>query len=443
MNIEPARTLKDIPKVTEPTPLKGEALKTFYVETDPARDPDFPTSNRLQEYLYESPPPLRLLFASHPGAGKSTELNRLMDHSKNEFWFVYFSVREELNIDTLTSADLILALMEKLYQQGRAEQLIRDKRVIEPIRSWLNEIVKESNIRKKVNAEANVGVGIDGLLAQIVGVIANIKETFLLSHESAETVRQVLKPRIAELRDYCNQVIVEIMQNLAQTEPNRKLLIIVDDTDKLDIDVAQQMFVNHSALLSDLHAPIIYTVPLFLIHSPDRVRLESYFDTLTLPMIKTFTTTGKAHESGRQVLRDIVYSRISSSLIDSDALNDAITKTGGILRDLLRVIQNASQIARYADERQITVGAVRSSLNRLKTFYSNSVYGRGDVSTEDLYKKMVDVFHARHGRVPLDERLRLLLYAQAVIEYNGHGWYKLHPLMEEVLKEMGRLDGVA
>jgi hypothetical protein len=86
---------------------------------------------------------------------------------------------------------------------------------------------------------------------------------------------------------------------------------------------------------------------------------------------------------------------------------------------------------------------VRSSLNRLKTFYSNSVYGRGDVSTEDLYKKMVDVFHARHGRVPLDERLRLLLYAQAVIEYNGHGWYKLHPLMEEVLKEMGRLDGVA
>lgn len=443
MNIEPARTLKDIPKVTEPAPLKGEALKTFYVETHPARDPDFPTSNRLQEYLFESPPPLRLLFASHPGAGKSTELNRLMDQSQDDFWFVYFSVRKELNIDTLTSADLILALMEKLYQRGSAEQLIRDKRVIEPIRSWLSEIVKESNIRKKSTAEASVGAGIDGLLAQIIGIIANIKETFVLSHESAETVRQVLKPRIAELRDYCNQVIVELMRNLQQTKPRQKLLIIVDDTDKIDIDVAQKMFVNHSALLSDLHAPIIYTVPLFLINSPDRVRLESYFDTLTLPMIKTFKTTGREHEDGRQVLQDIVYTRISNSLIETDALKDAITKTGGILRDLLRVIQNASQIARYADEKQITQRAVRSSLNRLKTLYSNSVYGRGEVSTEDLYTKMVEVFHAKHGRVPLDERLRLLLYTQAVIEYNGHGWYKLHPLMEEVLKEMGRLDGVA
>lgn len=443
MRSELARTLIDIPKVTEPIPLKGEALDKFYIETDPARDPDYPTSNRLHDYLYESPPPLRLLYASHPGAGKSTELNHLMENSKKDFWFVYFSVREELKIDTLTSVDLILALMEKLYQRGREEQLIRDKRVIEPIRSWLSEIVKESNIRKKVNAEANVGVGIDGLLAQIIGIIANIKESFSLSHESAEMVRQVLKPRVGELRDYCNQVIAEVRHNLEKATPQQKLLIIVDDTDKLDIDVARQMFVNHSALLSDLHAPIIYTVPLFLIHSPDRVRLESYFDTLTLPMIKTHIPSGAPYESGQQVLKDIIYSRIASSLIEPSALNDVIVKTGGILRDLLRVIQSASQIARYTGEEHISLRAVRSSLDRLRSFYSNSVYGRGDISTEDLYTKMVEVHHARHGRVPLDERLRLLLYTQAVIEYNGRGWYKLHPLMEEVLKEMGRLDGVA
>ena len=45
--------------------------------------------------------------------------------------------------------------------------------------------------------------------------------------------------------------------------------------------------------------------------------------------------------------------------------------------------------------------------------------------------------------MPPDDTLQLLLYTQAVIEYNGRGWYDLHPLMRENLQEMGYLDGVA
>lgn len=439
MPVERAETLQEVQFVTEPSPLRDESLDKFYVPTDSARDKSFPPSNVLRDYLYGKPHPRRLLFASHPGAGKSTELNRLMGKTEEDFWFVYFSARQELDLATLTHVDLILALMEKLYQRGWEEKLIKDKNVIEPVRRWLAEIILESKISREGAVDTEASIGLDGILAQVVGLMARVRTVFSLSYESAENVRQILKPRIVDLRNYCNQIIAEIALNLEQKAPKKRLIIIVEDTDKLDVEIARHLFVQHTGLLADLQATIIYTVPLFLIHSPDRQRLESYFDTLTLPMIKTYTPDHERFEEGWQILHQIIVNRLNTNLIAPEALELAIEKTGGVLRDLLRVIQSASQFAHYAESDQITEQAVRYSLDRLKRNYRNSIYGNGSISTDHLYKKIKEVAAAPAGSVPLDAALQLLLYTQVVIEYNGRGWYALHPLMHEALQEMGML----
>lgn len=440
-----AEALSEIRQATDVGPLDGEALNEFYVLADPARDPLLPPSGVLRDLLYETPPPLRLLFASHPGAGKSTELNRLMMEAQADFWFVRLPTPQMLDIATLTHVDLILAMMETLYEIGRKESLIKDRRVIEPVRGWLREVVRETKIARDEELEAEVGVGLDGLLAQVVGLQAKLRSAFSLSHESAKTVRQVLQPRIAELRQYCNQVLVEIASHLNERQPRRRLVLIVEGTDKLDVPVARQLFVEHTGLLADLQTSIIYTVPLFLIHSADRKRLESYFETLTLPMIKTHTPQGAQFALGWQVLREIVDRRLDvERLISPEALNLAIEKTGGVLRDLLWAIQRASQVARYENVEQISLVAMRHSLDQLKTRYSQSVYANTErVDTAALYAKMREIAQAPLGKAPMDEALQLLLYTQAVIEYNATGWYDLHPLMREALQEMGRLDDVA
>ncbi len=268
---------------------------------------------------------------------------------------------------------------------------------------------------------------------------------FSLSHESAKIVRQVLQPRIAELRQYCNQVLVEIASHLNRRHPRCQLVLIVEGTDKLDIPVARELFVEHTGLLADLQTSVIYTVPLFLIHSADRKRLESHFETLTLPMIKTHTPQGAQFDPGWRVLREIVGRRLDiERLISPEALNLAIEKTGGVLRDLLWAIQGASQVARYENVEQISPVAMRHSLDQLKTRYSQSVYANTErVGTADLYAKMKAIAQAPLGKAPMDEALQLLLYTQAVIEYNATGWYDLHPLMREALQEMGYLNGLA
>ena len=440
-----AETLAGIRQVTEPVPLEGEALREFYVPADRARDPQLPPTNALRDHLYETDPPLRLLFASHPGAGKSTELNRLMSEASDDFWFVRLSAQQALDIATLTHIDLILALMEAVYAAGRQEKLIRDRRVIEPVRSWLREIVRETKVIREEDLDTEASIWLDGLLAQIIGLQAKLRGAFSLSHESARTIRQVLQPRIAELRQYCNQVLIEVAMQLRDRAPQRRLVLIVEGTDRLDVPVARDLFVHHTGLLADLQASIIYTVPLFLIHSADRKRLESFFATLTLPMIKTHTPRGERFDLGWDVLREIVARRMNiETLIESAALELAIEKTGGVLRDLLWAIQRAAQVARYEQADRISVTAMRYSLEQLKTRYSQSVYSRLEgVTTSDLYAKMKEIAEAPLGKAPVDDALQLLLYMQAVIEYNNRGWYDLHPLMREALQEMGYLDGLA
>ncbi len=439
-----ATTILEIPQVTEPEPLQSDELKDFYVPADHARDSMLSSTSALRQMLRQTKAPLKLLFASHPGAGKSTELNRLIAEESDTFLFISFSIDRKLDRHNITYIDLILTTMETLYEIGRKEKLIRDKRVIEPVCNWLQEVVVESKVARREDLGIEAGVGLDGLLAQIVGLQAKLRSAFSLSHESAQTVRRELRPRIARLRGYCNLVITEITERLAKQ--NRRLVIIVEDTDKLDVDVAREMFVEHTGVLADLNASVIYTVPLFLIHSSDRKRLESRFDQLVLPMIKTHTPQGKRVSEGWETLREIVVRRLDvDNLIEDGALDLAIEKTGGIVRDLLQVILGASTVAYQKKAARISIDAVRYALDRLKARYRTSVYGESgtDTSTERLYERMVEIAQAANKQVPVDEALILLLYTQAVVEYNGLGWYDLHPLMREALYEMEYLDGLA
>jgi hypothetical protein len=438
-----AETLQEIQQVTEPAPLKGQDLEVFYVPADAARDSTLPPSGILRRYL-ETTPQLHLLFASHPGGGKSTELHRLMRESGQDYWFVYLSAKDALDLAELTHVDLILALTEKLYETGRTEKLIKDRRVIEPVRGWLREVVRETQVAREEDLEVEAGAGLDGLLAQVVGLQAKLRSAFRLSHETGETVRQVLRPRIAELRQHCNDVITEITTHLNERSPRRRLVLIVDDTNALDVPVARELFVSHTGLLADLQTSLVYTVPLFLVHSPDRAQLKRYFDILTLPMIKTHAPQGERFDAGWQVLRQIVARRMEvENLIELAALDLAIDKTGGVVRDLLKVIRLAGWVAEFEKASRISVQAVRYSLDQLKTEYYQSVRGTGNVSSEVMYQKMKELAKAPQGKVEPDDTLQLLLYTQAVIEYNGRGWYDLHPLMRENLQEMGYLDGVA
>ena len=196
-----------------------------------------------------------------------------MRRAAADFWFVRLDTRRVLDLATLTHIDLVIALIEAIYKRGHEEKLVKDKSVIEPVRDWLREIVVESKVVRREDLDVEAGAGLDGLLAQVVGLLAKLRAAFSLSYESARVARQVIQPRIAELRDHCNQVLREVSIQLEKRDPSRRLLVIIEDTDKLDVEPAYDLFINHTGLLAELQTSVIYTAPIYLVHSPDRARL--------------------------------------------------------------------------------------------------------------------------------------------------------------------------
>ncbi|MBW2664102.1 MAG: hypothetical protein JRD93_19520, partial [Deltaproteobacteria bacterium] len=204
---------------------------------------------------------------------------------------------------------------------------------------------------------------------------------------------------------------------------NLQLLIIVEDLDKLELMQAREMYVNHVNLLTGVTANIIYTIPIFLFHSPDVNAFKHHFDdVVALPMIKVTDPEGQP-APGFNTVKKIIMQRIEDNLIKEDALDRLVTMTGGVLRHY--------------------------GLNQLRKDFWQQIslpfdsLPDGPKSVDDLYNRLADYgrkqLKGEKPRPVSDSVNQLLLKSCALVEYNGEGWFGVHPLVIENLKDLGRL----
>ena len=94
----------------------------------------------------------------------------------------------------------------------------------------------------------------------------------------------------------------------------------------------------------------------------------------------------------------------------------------------------------HASAESIEQARVRYGLNRVKTTLVTRLSTLGlpdefkEVTVKDLNQRIKKLVGQSH-RVPPDLVNLLLIQAHALIEYNGEGWHRLHPLVEEEFAE--------
>ena len=59
-----------------------------------------------------------------------------------------------------------------------------------------------------------------------------------------------------------------------------------------------------------------------------------------------------------------------------------------------------------------------------------------DLSVGDLYRRLRELADRPVRVLPADPVAMVLLKARAVLEYNGEQWFRVHPLVQELLKVM-------
>ncbi len=415
--LEPNEALdKDDPRYVDTAKARGDfSFRKLYRHLNVKGDkPDNLSLEKPLKQCY-------LAFCGHRGCGKSTELRRLSKHlhQPSVFFVVFMDVLEELDYNNLNYADVLLALAKNLFAQLAAEQIEVDAVLLRNLEDWFIETVEKNEKTQKFAAEIKAGASIDsGVILFFSKVFASLQSSVQNENSYKTEVRRVVENSFSQFSSSFNKALMAIEESLKASGKGRKLLFVVDGTDRLRDEDSQRFFVRDVNQLQQIEANFIYVAPIHLIHESNQMQQSFY--TVSLPMIKLHEK-GETDKfiDGYQAMREMVFRRSAPQLFESPALIEQLIQfSGGNPRELFKLIKYAFL---RTDEDVFDAVSVRKAIEDLATDY------RRILDAED-YALLAEV--DKNSAVELNsERMRHFLYNLIVLEYNGF-WRETHPVIK-------------
>jgi len=431
-------------------PLQGQDL-VYYVDAHLGRGGARPVS-RLKKLLgYDNDGTLpagklrdrkrQILFSGYKGCGKSTELNMLQHDIEKDYIVVNFSARHELDIINLTYIDLFVITMEKLFYAVADHGIVIDPLLLASIREWsysteIKEISKRTGeALLETGGEAGVGI------MSFARFFGKMRLAGKASSSTRQTISKNIEPLVSDFISHCNDLIREIRQNLEQCG-KKGLLIIMEDLDKLSVEKAEELFINHSHILNSLQTNVIFTIPISLCYHPDAGNIKANFsENFELPMVKVHDKEGLPYSEGRDTLYRIITQRIPSECFEPpDLVYRFIDISGGCLRDLFSMIRDAVMSAVDHEREMVIATDYRTAFFSLRRDYENTVAekrvdNRVIVSVGEYYEALVGVALSKTKKVNNTPTVLDLRHNLTILGYDDEAWCDVHPVVRTILQE--------
>jgi energy-coupling factor transporter ATP-binding protein EcfA2 len=411
-----ARTLAEAINTLAP-----EQTLEFSGQPGPGQDPSFYTDRdgnpfqRIKIEFLTTQTREKILFTGHRGCGKSTELNRLAADPEilNKFLVVKYSVFDVLDPNDVKFIDLLFSIAAQTYTRALDEGLPLAQSLFDRLNRW-RQTIQIAKIDKE-EAEVEVKGRLKAFFLEAMGRLQR-------GVESKREVREVLEPRLTDLMEITNTILDEVRLALRE----RDILLIIDDIEKAPISVGRNLFVENASVLIQPRCKIVYTLPIALYCSHEFPGTIAAVGTShLLPNFHVITPKGQADAKTIRQLSEMVAKRLDPSLIDPDHLEKAIVNSGGVTRDIMRVLRAACTIALTRGGDRILGPDVDQSLAEIRNQYNRFL-------TDDhfaILQKVVGRKAAGSSQVELD-----LIHALAILEYlNGEQWVDVHPMVKPLL----------
>ncbi len=438
--LKKAVCLEDIPDSFEAEPLTTQLeMEEFYVETMEVRtgDPDESPIYELEEACKTPRERNAMLLLGHRGCGKSTELNdmKLRLEAENRP-VVIIQCEEQMALANQPEySDLLILMGDTLLNLARELGAPILPGTAKTIQTFWTPGERVSDVVSEADIEINSGVEVasPSLIASVLKLFAGLKDSLKYN----ETIRTTYKEQLTRNYEDWRKVLRQLSDGIWRTVGKQPVLIF-EGLDRMNQEEARNVFFEHTRNLTDVSFPVIYTFPIALYYEKSFPSIESFFHLVTvLPMLKLETMEGIPYPEGAKKLQEIVQRRVDPEIIDNEALELMIQKTGGSLRDLFRVIRTASQRAMHRANRtgqaneRITMDDAKRALVRLKGDITRRIDG------ENEFDFLVEIHNGNRTRIQNREMLLRMLQARIVMEYNGERWFNVHPLVADHLKDLG------
>lgn len=447
MSIQKAHKIEDVYNAVLDEALSISEIANFYCETDPARGPSSARFylKTLIDQNSRSNRNAHILFVGYRGCGKSTELNHLQRDLEDTYAILNYSVMRELDPQSMNYIELFIVTMERLFNLIDEKGLTIDAAFLDRVKSWTQTKEIEDIKDKHFSAEVNAGIKAKIGIPYLKEFFFNLKGSAKTSNSFKETLKQTLEPRLADLVQYCNELISQVRVKLIGLG-YKDLVIFIEDLDKIPLERAKDLFYNYANQLTLLKATVIYTFPVSLYYNNFFGPIRAYFSSvIELPMVKIFNKDGSDYDEGINILKEIIYARMDKTLFADEAiLLKMIKKTGGVIRDLFAIINDAAFMAQFQNKQAIDEIGFTQGYNTLKKDYDNTIAdytenGTVKFKASEQYQIMADLVKNEKKKPDNSEIMMLLRQNLCVLSYNGEGWCDIHPAMRDILKDKGYL----
>ncbi|MDK1028214.1 MAG: hypothetical protein QGM50_00780 [Anaerolineae bacterium] len=392
-------------------PGKNGQTNPFYVNR-----PGNPIAELTDALLAPFFRPPKFYFSGHRGCGKSTELLHILSNPEiqKKFWPINFSIRDEADIIDIDFRDILLAIGSRLFRTYRKAGGELPDQLLKELNSWRGKVQKE------INTTLNGPVSEYEIGASIDAFFVNAGMKMKLEPATRVELRQVFEKDITGLIAVINSIAAAIY-----VREKRVPLILIDDMDKPELSAATAIFHDQRAIMMQPNCAIVYTVSSALFYSKefDAIRDQAIF----LPNI-TLHSPRKPDsyiEEGYKILSRFVSNRMSLEYIEDKALQNAITYSGGVFREMARIMRSAIGRARRQKAAQVTVRDIDWAATEIRNEYRRIL----DKKDLELLKKI-----SQTNRLEYNNRLQPLMQLLAVLEYrNGDNWCDIHPVLRKMV----------
>ncbi len=362
--------------------------------------------------------PPKFFFSGHRGCGKSTELLHLLSNPEisRKYWPINFSIREEADIIDLDFRDVLLAIGGRLFREYRKRGGQLPEQLLKELSGWKGKVEKEiSTILEGRTSSVELG-------AQLDAFFVNAGMKMKLEPATRVELRQVVETDITGLISIINHIATAIY-----SREHRIPLILIDDMDKPDLDKACAIFHDRREIMMQPNCAIVYTVSSALFYSKefDSIRDQAVF--LQNIYLHPPMEPEAHHQEGYETMARFVHVRMSPKLADDAALEAAISYSGGVFREMARIMRTAIGRARRRRAARMECTDVEWAATEIRNEYRR-ILDREDLK---LLRKVVE-----NNRLEYNDRLRPLLQLLALLEYrDDENWCDVHPVLRKLLHE--------
>lgn len=376
-----------------------------------------PENDKLEQLTQDY---VKIIFSGHRGSGKTLESRRMNQffHNADRYFSIFIEIEKESEISKFQSEDYLIWIITKLARDLEKANIKVDTPKLDAIlRDWLDEKEITQEVTEEANKEKTQEENVAGGLFKFFKFKFSWKNILATKNKTSEIVRQKIKRNSLELVHKLNEALAEIRQTIQEQGKGQDILFIIDGSEKVPYEAYEKFFIQDHHIVRGINCNMLISVRLDTFFNINAHNALTFFEKVLIPMVKL------KNSKGIEIFSQIISKRIhKSKFFEDKVLEFFVEKSGGSIRQLLRIVRNAildSEGVRISmEDAQYTVDSLGSEMLQVLTT---------DLRTILLERKWESDNIKDDSLADLD--IATLIQQLILLKYNGH--IEINPLIAD------------